>query len=808
MTKTRKVDVKITNPDGSIVFKKPGFVVPKDWSDTAATIAASKYANTDENSMLDIINRVVSAIAGFGIDQKYFKARSKELEEFETALTDILINQRAAFNSPVWFNAGVETNKRQFSACFILPIEDTMDAILKHTVVEGNIFKSGSGTGINISKLRAKGELLSNRGHASGPISFMKGWDAFAGVIKSGGKVRRAAKLVCLDADHPDIFEFIECKRIEENKAKLLIKAGIEPEEAYSTVAFQNTNHSIRVTDKFMETAKAEDKWNLINRGDARVKAVIADDILQRTAEVAWDIGDPGIQFHDRTNIDNPVPSLGEIRASNPCAEYCSVDYGACNLASLNLVKYLTPDSELDESKFAKDINILITAMDILVEAAEYPTPEIREMTIRTRPLGLGYTNLGAYLMIKGLAYDSEEAREEAAFITKTMTTEAYVASIQLARKLGSFSAIEKEVSANIARRLTEQESIAQAIIVDGMRNSQLTLLAPCGTISFLMNADSTGVEPLFALRSTKKLAGGGSLDLIPECVAEACSKLREEEGIDISPDKIESLDEKHRAIFKTANEIDWKDHILMMAACQRHLNGAISKTINMPNDCTIEDVKKAYRFAWKRGLKSLTIYRDGSKGLQPLSDATKVKDEEEVQEELQWTPVRRKLPDTRQSVTHKFNIGGFEGYITAGMYEDGTPGEVFINSQKQGNWANGMLDAFATILSMALQYGVPLESLKRKFVGTRFDPAGFTSNEDIRLCTSLMDYIFRWLGLEFLDEEDEAYDGPVIPSIIPQEPPKAIDASGPPCTNCGNPTMRSGTCFVCSSCGTQTGCG
>ncbi len=808
MIKTKKIDVLIQDQDGTVIYQKDQFEVPIDWSDTAATIVASKYSTNTEFSVLDIVNRVTDQIGDWGWDQGYFtigepedpQAFTRNKDKFKNLLKNILINQRASFNSPVWFNCGVEENFNQMSACFILPIEDNMESILQHTVTEGTVFKSGSGTGINVSKLRAKGELLSNKGSASGPISFMRGWDAFAGVIKSGGKVRRAAKLVCMDVDHPDIFDFIECKALEEEKAKILIQGGVTPEEAYSTVDFQNSNHSIRVTDEFMNTVmtekEAQASWKLVNRGDKQEKKTSAKSLLRNAAEIAWATGDPGIQFHDRMNKDNPVPSLGEIVSTNPCSEFSSINSTSCNLASLNLVKYLTEfEGELtfNTDLFNKDIKVLITAMDILIEAADYPTPKIREMTIKTRPLGLGYSNLGGCLMLLGLPYDSEEGRSFAANITKQMTRAAYDQSIKLAEQLGSFEAFEKNKKQclKIISRLTDASyKIDDDINEFGLRNSQLTLLAPCGTIGLAMDCDSTGIEPLFALKSKKLLAGGGTLEIIPRCVQKATSNLQ--------------------SVYKTANEIHWKDHINMMAAVQPYLSGSISKTVNMPSDCKTQDVFDAYKYAWEKGLKSLAIYRDGSKDLQPLTQVKEETEEEEEEEldteetEVEWTSIRRRLPDTRYGPNHTFNIAGFKGYITTGTYDSGELGEIFIIGSKLGSTMQGFLDSFATMISIALQYGVPLEKLVEKFKETQFKPQGITTNEDIRFCSSVPDYVFRWLATEFLDEEEqEEFEGTSEPTSIIE----TVILDGPACSNCGDLTQRAGACYVCKTCGETNGC-
>jgi ribonucleoside-diphosphate reductase alpha chain len=840
--KTRKVDVKITNPDGSIVFKQEGFEVPDGWSDRAAGVVCNKYAADGENSAIDIIDRVVDQITEWGEEQGYFRNQDNTdndtsiISKFSNDLKDILIDQRAAFNSPVYFNAGTDSGSNQCSACFIFTVEDNMEDILDHVKREGMVFKSGSGAGINISKLRAKGEKLSNKGESSGIISFMKIYDVNAGSIKSGGKNRRSAKLVCLDVDHPDIMEFIECKKLEEEKIKILKEGGISSEEAQSTVAFQNANHSIRVSDKFMKAVQNNENWELINRGDGKVSSIIpAKDILRKAAECAWETGDPGIQFDDRMNKDNPVPLSGRIYSTNPCTEFSAIDNSSCNLASLNLVKYLKEDGGFDKVRFSEDIKVLITAMDIIIDAADYPTKEVRDTTLDTRPLGLGFTNLGAYLMLKGLPYGSEEARKEAAEITKFMTYSAYSQSIELARQLGSFNAFEDNLKTcvDICERLIDSDELSQGIIREGLRNSQLTLLAPTGTISFMMDCDSTGVEPLFALKTTKTLAGGGTIEIVPNCINLIADKLAAE-GNDIGMNiekGINNLPKEQKAIFKTANELSWKEHVDMLAAVQPHLNGAISKTSNLSSDATIEDVEDAYMYAWESGIKALAIYRDGSKDMQPLSatpqetatdplsvsgqvstNVEKAEKSEKGRGARVQDPVRRAMPKTRDSVTHKIDLPGFEGYITVGMYKDGRPGDIFIKASKEGSTIGGLLDSFAIAISFALQYRVPLEVLVRKFKDTRFEPSGWTGNSDIPVCSSVVDYIFKWMEKNFIVEDDhffEKYD------LETEEPPKNTpqdtqnkNYDGPPCINCGSLTQRSGSCFTCCSCGETTGCG
>jgi len=786
--KTRTLDIIL---NGETI--KKDFEIPEFWSDRAATIVASNYAMDDENSAIDIIDRVVNQIGEWGWAQGYFDSTyepndDKSLQEFKASLTDILLNQRAAFNSPVWFNCGVKENNNQMSACFIFPVEDNMEDILAHTTREGLVFRAGSGAGVNVSNLRAKGEKLSNKGSASGPLSFMKVWDRNAGSIKSGGKTRRSAKMVCMDVDHPDIMEFINCKRYEEEKMNILMDNGIEYDNAQSTVSFQNTNHSIRVTDEFMKACKDKSNWDLINRGDKKAaKTLPANDILRQAAQAAWEIGDPGIQYDDRMNLDNPVPSLGRIESTNPCSEFSAVNSSSCNLASMNLVKYMSTTQRKSSgwfhgSKFFEDIEVMITAMDILIDAADYPTEEVREITTSTRPLGLGFSNLGALLMRQGVPYDSVDALQIAKYITSRMSTAAYLASIKLAKRLGPFKHFErnKEVCYVIAERVTDGDVNKESIEESGLRNSQLTLLAPTGTISFMMDCDTTGIEPLFALKSIKTLAGGGTMEIIPDCI-EYCPN---EDAI------------------VTASKVHWKDHINMMAACQPYLNGAISKTVNMSSDCTPEDFYEAYVYGWEKGLKAVAIYRDGSKAMQPLQDMDKEQPKEK-EAKPEWAPVRRKLPDTRYGPTHKFNIGGFKGYVNASTYEDGSVGEIFINASKQGSTMQGILDSFATAISLALQYGVPLEKLIEKFKATRFEPNGFTTNEQIRICSSVIDYVFRWLELEFMDSDAEEHDK-IEPSSVA---PPVMTYDGPSCMACGGLTQRQGTCFVCTTCGETTGC-
>ena len=794
--KTRKVDVRITEPDGTVVFDKDHVEVPEQWSDRAATIAASKYFAHEEYSVLTVCGRIARQLMMWGLEQEYFDTE-EEANEFMNSVEDILLNQRAAFNSPVWFNVGVAENSNQVAACFIYGVEDNMEDILEHVKREGLTFKNGSGAGVNVSKLRAKGEMLSNRGVASGPISFMKIWDQTAGSIKSGGKTRRSAKMVVMNIDHPDVEEFIDCKLLEEKKALILVQNGIDPQEAYDTVAFQNANHSIMVTDQFMNAVYDDLDWNLYNRGDGEINRTIkAKELFNKMARVAYATGDPGIQFRDRINIDNPVPSLGDIDAPNPCTEHVAINNSACNLASMNLVAYLDKDGNFDDEQFKRDVYTMITAQDIMINPADYPTEETRKIAVETRPLGLGFTNLGALLIIQGIPYDSDDARSVAGYITNMMTTAAYNMSSELAKKVGIYKHYEDNKSTNISlvSQLTRNQTTIAKVTAHGLRNSQVTLLAPAGTISFLMDCDTTGIEPLFALKVTKQLAGGGTIDILPKCL----------------------LEERDVSVLKTANEIHPRNHILMMAACQQHLNGAISKTVNMPHNCKVADIEDIYMLAWQHKLKSIAVYRDGSKMLQPLTaikDEEKIEEVEEIEEvtdadEDKWTAFRRKLPETRRSLTHKFNIAGLKGYLTCGTYNSGDLGEIFIRTPKQGTTVDGLMDGLATAVSLGLQYGVPLETFTNKFIGSKFEPAGITTNEDIRLTQSVLDYIFRWLKLNFMDEYDD--DDQLIsdtPQLLGSTVRTKISFDGPPCPKCQTITERNASCYVCPQCGETTGC-
>ncbi|HOB51470.1 MAG TPA: vitamin B12-dependent ribonucleotide reductase [Acidobacteriota bacterium] len=864
-------DARITNSKGEVIFEQSGVEVPGDWSMTATNIVASKYFHgqlgtpSREYSVKQLISRVVETITGWGTELGYFQEAS-DARVFADELTCLLVNQKVAFNSPVWFNVGCEP-KPQCSACFINSVEDTMDSILELAKTEGRLFKFGSGTGSNLSSLRSSREKLASGGSASGPVSFMKGYDAFAGVIKSGGKTRRAAKMVILNIDHPDIVDFIQCKVKEERKAQALVHAGYEASldgEAYSSIFFQNANNSVRVTDDFMRAVENNEPWRTkaITNGEV-VHEFQARDLMRLIADSAHVCGDPGIQFDTTINRWNPCKSSGRINASNPCSEYMFLDDSACNLASLNLLRFATEDGQYDAVSFRKAIEVVFTAQEIIVDAASYPTPRIDRNSHEFRPIGLGYANLGALLMFMGLPYDSYQGRDYAATITAIMTGQAYLTSAKIAEQLGPFAHYPKNKTSflevmhyhrdalkyidpqNVSPDLYKQarevwNQVIQEGEQHGFRNAQATVLAPTGTIGFMMDCDTTGIEPDLALVKYKQLVGGGGIKIVNSTVSAALTRLGyPDEKVRKILNYIEGhgtiegcplLKEEHLAIFDCAlkpaqgsRTIHHMGHVRMMAAVQPFLSGAISKTVNMPNESTPEDISQTYMEAWKMGLKSIAIYRDGSKQIQPLSTTAETKPAGE--EKVVYRPVRKKLPDERRAITHKFAIGGHEGYITVGMYEDGSPGEIFVVMAKEGSVISGVMDGFATAVSMALQYGVPLKVLVEKFTHTRFEPSGFTGNPHIPYAKSLFDYIFKWLALKFLPEEEHQKLG-----IIPVEEPAAAPAAetkkaartepatqkplllelqpdAPPCFQCGSIMVRNGACYKCPNCGETSGC-
>jgi ribonucleoside-diphosphate reductase alpha chain len=810
----------IGNEKGKVVFEQRDVEIPRTWSQQATNIVVSKYfrgqMNTPERerSVKQLVGRVVDTITGWARAQKYF-ASEEALQSFSAELKHLLVNQKAAFNSPVWFNCGFE-KAPQCSACFINAVEDTMDSILTLAKTEGMLFKYGSGTGSNLSTIRSSRELLAGGGTASGPVSFMKGYDAFAGVIKSGGKTRRAAKMVILNADHPDILEFISCKVEEEKKAWALIDAGYDGSftgPAYASVFFQNSNNSVRVTDDFMRAVLDGREWE--------TKSVItgepfethkARDLMRMIAEGTWVCGDPGMQFDTTVNDWHTCPETDRINASNPCSEYMFLDNSACNLASINLMRFVKDDGELDVAAFKAACRTLITAQEIIVPNSSYPTKAIEKNSHEYRPLGLGYANLGALLMSRGLPYDSDEGRAYAAAITAVMTGEAYAQSARIARDHGgAFSGYERNRDAFLRVMCKHRDAVAEIaskyVPADlyaaakqawdeavelgedfGYRNAQATVLAPTGTIGFMMDCDTTGVEPDIALVKYKKLVGGGLMKIVNGTVPMALGKLGytkpEIEAIVHYIDENETIEgapflkDEHLPVFDCAfkpasgeRSIHYMGHIKMMGATQPFISGAISKTVNVPREATVEEIEKAYVESWRLGAKAISIYRDGSKRTQPLNTSkAQVADtrniggtnvggdnvREVVKEVVKVieTPKRRKLPDERHAITHKFDVAGHEGYITVGMFEDGTPGEIFLVMAKEGSTISGFADAFAQAISYALQYGVPLQALVDKFSHARFEPSGMTKNPEVRFAKSIVDYIFRWMATKFLSPE------------------------------------------------------
>ncbi|MDE2963010.1 MAG: vitamin B12-dependent ribonucleotide reductase [Acidobacteriota bacterium] len=850
-----KRKASITNEKGEVIFEQPDVEVPESWSMLATNVVVSKYfrRSTDgrgrEKSVRQLIGRVVDTIHRWGQDGGYF-ATPEYADTFKAELTHLLVDQKAAFNSPVWFNCGIEP-KPQCSACFINSVEDRMEAILDLAKTEGMLFKWGSGTGTNLSPIRSSKELLSGGGEASGPVSFMKGYDAFAGVIKSGGKTRRAAKMVILNAEHPDIVEFIKCKEEEEKKAWALISAGYDPSfngPAYSSVFFQNSNNSVRVTDEFMQAAVEDRNWSTraVTTGDV-VENHRARDLLQMMAESSHVCGDPGIQFDTTVNDWHTCAGTDRINASNPCSEYMFLDDTACNLASLNLMKFRNGDGRLDVERFKHAVGVMITAQEIIVDNASYPTPAIAENSHHFRPLGLGYANLGALLMSSGLPYDSDAGRAYAGAVTALMHGEAYHTSARIAHDLGPFAKfpLNREPMLRVIRkhRAAAANLPASALPRDlyqavqdcwsdalcqgeryGYKNSQVTVLAPTGTIGFMMDCDTTGVEPDIALVKYKKLVGGGLLKIVNQTVPEALTRLgygREEineiikyidenETIEGAP----FLKEKDLPVFDCAfkpmngaRSIHYSGHLKMMGAVQPFLSGAISKTVNMPEEASVDQIQEAYIQAWRLGLKALAIYRDGSKRSQPLNTSIK-----EEGGNGSTRPARLRLPDERQAITHKFSVAGHDGYLTVGMYDDGTPGEIFVVMAKQGSVVSGLMDTVATSISMALQYGVPLRVLVDKFSHSRFEPAGFTNNPQIPIAKSIVDYIFRWLGQKFLTVEDQpqAEKAAPVTSMQMEDMEKQVfqtQADAPPCPECGSIMVRNGACYKCLNCGTTSGC-
>ena len=921
-----KRDSIITNPGtGKPVFEQKGVDFPEGWSLNAINIVAQKYFTGTpgsagrEDSLKRLINRVVDTITREGAQSGYF-VDSAEAEDFREELKYILATQRAAFNSPVWFNIGARSRSQQASACFILAVEDTMPAILNWYFEEGMIFKGGSGSGINVSSLRSSKEPLGkSAGTASGPLSFMRGADASAGAIKSGGKTRRAAKMVILNASHPDIEEFIWCKAIEERKARVLEQAGfdmtLDGKDSFS-VQYQNANNSVRVSDEFMKAVENDEDWDLkaITTGKT-LQTLKARDIFHQVAEAAWECADPGMQFDTTINRWHTAPNAGRINASNPCSEYMHLDNSACNLASINLLKYLKDDFSFDIEAFRHSVELMFTAQEILIGYSEYPTKNITKNAKAYRELGLGYANLGALLMAQGLPYDSDEGRAQAAAITALLTGHAYATSARLAKRVGPFAGYDKDVQGmNKVLRMHREEvkKINPAMAAEellsaaasawdeaveltelyGVRNSQATVLAPTGTIGLMMDCDTTGIEPDLGLVKVKKLVGGGTMHIVNQTVPRALKALGYNKAqiddivnyIDIEKTILGAphLKKDHEPVFACSmgdNAIHYLGHVKMMGAVQPFISGAISKTVNMPEDVTVEDVEQLHMDAWKMGLKAVAVYRDNCKVAQPLSMAKKEGDTKQTpiatavsaaieavnQPFVARSAVRHELPRMRNSKTFKFAVAGTRGYVIVGEYDDGSPGELFISSSKMGSTLRGVLDSFGIAVSYGLQYGVPLKSYVRAFANTSFAPAGITDDPEIRTASSLIDYIFRRLGKTYLsyDERlevglasiDEQPQGQtsLLADVTPQsttleqvleevaEAEAAIneavttvaastadlsqfeskaeskrpavenaarsDNDAPLCYNCGNQTQKAGSCYVCTACGSTTGC-
>jgi ribonucleoside-diphosphate reductase alpha chain len=858
------------------VFEQKGVEFPKFWSQTATNIVAQKYfrgrmgSPDRETSVKQIIGRVVSTIGAWGREGGYF-ADEEEAETFESELKAILVNQYAAFNSPVWFNVGFE-EKPQCSACFILSIDDSMESILDWIRREGVIFRGGSGSGVNLSKLRSSKEQLSKGGYASGPVSFMRGADASAGTIKSGGKTRRAAKMVVLDVDHPDVEEFIWCKSREEEKARVLEAAGYDmslDSGDWASIQYQNANNSVRVTDAFMAAAEAGTDWNLTARTDgAVVDTINARELLRQIAEAAWKCADPGVQYDTTINGWHTLPNTSRINASNPCSEYMSIDDSACNLASINLLKFRREDGEFDVEAFEHAVDTVFLAQEILVGYSSYPTPEIEHNAKAYRQLGLGYANLGALLMARGFPYDSEEGRAYGAAITALMTGRAYRKSAEIAGRMGPFAGYQPNAAAMIGviakhraavGNIEHAESVPDDLLtacrqawddaldlgeVHGYRNAQSSVLAPTGTISFMMDCDTTGVEPDFSLVKSKKLVGGGEITIVNQTVKLALEKLgyapNEGEEVVAYVDERNTVvgapyvKKEHYPIFDCAvgeRAIHYMGHVKMMGAVQPFISGAISKTVNMPEDVTVEDVAELYKDAWRLGVKAIAIYRDNCKVAQPLSK--KGQDAIETVAGTAAPPVpltqRRRLPEDRVEVGRKFRVGDYEGYIHVGLYEDGTPGDIFVDIAKEGTTLAGLMNSFMISVSLGLQYGVPLEVYVSKFAHMRFEPSGQTNDQDIRIAKSIVDYVFRWMGKKFLtaDQQEEVgilsaevrsrlaqrYNGGEVAAAPADAPPPGQTAlfnaweDAVECAKCGGRMVRTGSCYTCRDCGANTGC-
>jgi ribonucleoside-diphosphate reductase alpha chain len=933
-------DARITNyRDGSVAFEQLDVEVPRSWSLNATNILTQKYFRGTpgtierESSLRQVADRVVDTITLWGIKDGYF-VDDEEAEAFTAELKHLIVHQMAAFNSPVWFNIGVAGVPQQGSACFILAVEDTMDSILNWYTEEGVIFKGGSGAGVNLSRIRSSHEFLKGGGTASGPVSFMRGADSSAGTIKSGGKTRRAAKMVILDVDHPDIEDFIWCKATEERKARVLRDAGfdmdLDGKDAIS-LQYQNANNSVRVTDDFMQAVIDGSDWDLVTRGEGEtVRTVPARDLFRQFAKAAWECADPGMQFDTTINKWHTASNTGRINGSNPCSEYMHLDNSACNLASLNLMKFLHDDSSFDVEGFRSAVEVIFTAQEIIVGNADYPTDKIAENSRRFRELGIGYANIGALLMAQGLPYDSDQGRAWAGAITALMTGHAYATSARTAARMGPFAGYheniepmtnvlkmhrdavatidEEQVPTDILSAAQEAWDLAVELGEQyGVRNSQASVLAPTGTIGLLMDCDTTGVEPDLGLVKTKKLVGGGTMSIVNQTVPRALTRLG------YSPDQVDEiityidvhksivgapyLTSEHLAVFACSmgdNTIHYLGHVRMMGAVQPFISGAISKTVNLPEDVSVEDVEQLHIDAWHLGIKAVAIYRDNCKVAQPLSttkkdekvddaasvepmagseaeaharhlsskiaelEAALVHEQGRTQETILVGAVRERLPRRRKSSTFSFRVADCEGYVTVGEYEDGRPGEVFMKVSKQGSTLAGIMDAFSISVSLGLQHGVPLSTYVRKYANMRFEPAGITDDPDLRIATSLVDYIFRRLAVDYLPYDERAELGilstaermqPTLPGVeetatpssgivevesvdptitmvlegrVPTTTPTVAPAApapvaglitraeqrdAPMCYQCGNSMQRAGSCYVCSSCGATSGC-
>ena len=870
---------------GEVAFEQKDVEVPKAWSQNATNIASQKYFRGTqgtpkrERSVKQMIDRVVGRYHEEGLARGYF-VDADEAQVFKDELTHLLVTQKAAFNSPVWFNVGWRPKgEEQVSACFILSVDDEMSSILNWYVEEGTIFKHGSGAGINLSKIRSSREHLRSGGTASGPVSFMRGADASAGTIKSGGATRRAAKMVVLDVDHPDIKDFIWCKALEEKKARALRESGFDMDldgrDSHS-IQYQNANNSVRVTNEFMQAALDDRPWKLLSRTtDETIEEISAKDLLREIAQAAWECADPGMQYDTTINEWHTSPNSDRINASNPCSEYMHVDNSSCNLASLNLMKFVDADDRFDIDAFKHAVEVVFLAQEISVGFASYPTTAIGENSHRFRQLGQGYANLGALLMSQGLPYDSDEGRAWAGAITALMTGHCYATSAKIAQRVGAFDEYDKNREPmikvmNMHRDAAYDIEVGQSPqnLVDaargswdeavalgethGYRNAQATVLAPTGTIGLLMDCDTTGIEPDLALKKTKKLVGGGTMSIVNQTVPRALRKLGYDEGqiteivafIDENSHVVGAphLHEDHLPVFDTAmgeRSINYMGHIRMMAAAQPFISGAISKTVNLPEHVSVEDVETAYVEGWRQGLKALALYRDNCKVAQPLAATKK---EIKVDEPAAIPePVRRRMPKARRSMTFKFRVGDTEGYLTAGEFAEGGVGEIFLRVAKQGSTLAGIMDAFAISISMGLQYGVPLSAYVKQFCNTRFEPSGMTDDPDLRIATSILDYVFKRLAVEYLPVDErhalgikiagerkaEIEDKLEAPSqtadggngngnghaakeesVIVLGPVADVHSGSRPfCGQCGVEMNPAGSCFACPSCGSTSGC-